>query len=76
MRDAIRILDRSDKEVMYVGLTLFSHLNVDDEYDVVRVQNARDSNARWLAAAWRFCPPRHICRRARAHANRSRTGMS
>jgi opacity protein-like surface antigen len=46
---------RSD--LMYgggVGVTLFRHLNLNAEYDVVRVQNARDSNVLWLSPVWRF----------------------
>ena len=37
-----------------LGVTFFHHLNVNAEYDVVRVQNARDSDVLWLGAAWRF----------------------
>lgn len=37
-----------------VGVTLVRHLNLNAEYDVVRVQNARSSNAFWLSGAWRF----------------------
>jgi hypothetical protein len=37
-----------------IGVTLFRHLNVNAEYDQVRVDNARNSNALWLATAWRF----------------------
>jgi len=37
-----------------VGVTFLDHLNVNAEYDVVRIQNASDSNAFWLSTAWRF----------------------
>ena len=37
-----------------IGITFLSHLNVNAEYDVVRIQNANDSNAFWLSTAWRF----------------------
>jgi Outer membrane protein beta-barrel domain len=36
------------------GLTFFQHLNVSAEYDGIRIVNARNSNALWLEAAWRF----------------------
>ena len=37
-----------------IGITFLDHLNVNAEYDVVRIQNAKDSNALWLSTAWRF----------------------
>jgi hypothetical protein len=37
-----------------MGLVLFEHLNVSAEYDGIRIDNARNSNALWLNAAWRF----------------------
>jgi hypothetical protein len=37
-----------------LGVTFFSHLNVNAEYDQIRVDNARHSNALWLDAGWRF----------------------
>jgi opacity protein-like surface antigen len=37
-----------------VGVTFFQHLNVNAEYDQVQVDNAHNSNALWLATAWRF----------------------
>ena len=47
--------DRSD--FIYgggIGVTLIGHLNISAEYDQIRLVNARDSNALWLGAAWRF----------------------
>ncbi len=47
--------DRSD--FIYgggVGVTFFSHLNINVEYDQIRLVNAQDSNVLWLGAAWRF----------------------
>jgi opacity protein-like surface antigen len=37
-----------------VGITFLRHLNINAEYDRVRVENASDSDALWLAAQWRF----------------------
>ena len=37
-----------------IGVTLIDHLNINAEYDVVRLQNANKSNAFWLSTAWRF----------------------
>jgi len=37
-----------------LGLTLIGHLNLNAEYDRIRIVNARDSDALWLGAAWRF----------------------
>jgi opacity protein-like surface antigen len=37
-----------------LGLTLFGHLNFNAEYDQIRMLYAKDSNALWLGAAWRF----------------------
>lgn len=37
-----------------VGVTFLRHLNVNAEYDRVRVEDAHDSDALWLAAQWRF----------------------
>jgi opacity protein-like surface antigen len=37
-----------------VGVTFLRHLNVNVEYDRVRVEDAHDSDALWLAAQWRF----------------------
>jgi opacity protein-like surface antigen len=37
-----------------IGATLFNHLNISAEFDVLDIQNARNSNAVWLNAAWRF----------------------
>jgi hypothetical protein len=37
-----------------LGLTLFNHLNVRGEYQVLNLQEYHNSNALWLSAAWRF----------------------
>ena len=37
-----------------IGITFLDHLNVNAEYDVVRIQDANNSNAFWLSTAWRF----------------------
>jgi OmpA-OmpF porin, OOP family len=37
-----------------LGVTFLRHLNVNAEYDRVRVENSNDSDALWLAAQWRF----------------------
>ena len=37
-----------------IGVTFFGHLNINAEYDQIRIVDARDSNAMWLSAAWRF----------------------
>jgi opacity protein-like surface antigen len=37
-----------------IGVTLIGHLNINAEYDQIRVTNAHNSNALWLGAAWRF----------------------
>ena len=37
-----------------LGITFLDHLNVNAEYDVVRVRDAKNSNALWLSTAWRF----------------------
>jgi opacity protein-like surface antigen len=37
-----------------VGVTLIDHLNVNAEFDGIRIENARNSNALWLSTAWRF----------------------
>jgi opacity protein-like surface antigen len=37
-----------------VGVTVFRHLNLNAEYDQVRLDNASHSNVLWLATAWRF----------------------
>lgn len=37
-----------------IGVTLIDHLNINAEYDVIRIQNANNSNALWLSTAWRF----------------------
>jgi len=37
-----------------VGVTLFRHLNLNIEYDQVRIENARNSNVLWLSPVWRF----------------------
>jgi opacity protein-like surface antigen len=37
-----------------LGITFLRHLNINAEYDRVRVENAHDSDALWLAAQWRF----------------------
>jgi Outer membrane protein beta-barrel domain len=37
-----------------LGVTFFGHLNVNAEYDQIRVTNAHNSNALWLGAGWRF----------------------
>ncbi len=37
-----------------IGITFFDHLNVNAEYDVIRIREANNSNAFWLSTAWRF----------------------
>lgn len=37
-----------------LGVTVMRHLNINAEWDRVRLDNARDSDALWLAAQWRF----------------------
>ena len=37
-----------------VGITLLRHLNLNIEYDQVRLTNARNSNVLWLSPVWRF----------------------
>jgi hypothetical protein len=37
-----------------LGVTLLGHLNINAEYDEIRIIDARNSNAFWLGAAWRF----------------------
>jgi hypothetical protein len=37
-----------------IGVTLLGHLNINAEYDEIRIIDARNSNAFWLGAAWRF----------------------
>ena len=37
-----------------IGVTLFRHLNVNLEYDGIRIENATDSTVLWLAANYRF----------------------
>jgi opacity protein-like surface antigen len=37
-----------------LGVTLLKHLNLNIEYDQVRVENARSSNVLWLSPVWRF----------------------
>jgi opacity protein-like surface antigen len=37
-----------------VGITFLEHLHVRAEYETVELQNAKNSDALWLSAAWRF----------------------
>jgi opacity protein-like surface antigen len=37
-----------------LGFTIGHHFNINAEYDRVRVENANNSDALWLAAEWRF----------------------
>jgi opacity protein-like surface antigen len=37
-----------------IGATFFRHLNVSAEYDGLRLENARNSDALWLNVGWRF----------------------
>lgn len=37
-----------------VGLTFFEHLHVRAEYETIEIKNAKNSDAFWLSAAWRF----------------------
>jgi opacity protein-like surface antigen len=37
-----------------VGLTLFEHLHARVEYEILDLDDAPNSNALWLSAAWRF----------------------
>ncbi len=37
-----------------LGVTLVGHLNLNLEYDQIRITNAHNSNALWVGAAWRF----------------------
>jgi OOP family OmpA-OmpF porin len=37
-----------------LGVTVLSHLNLRAEYEKVDVSHARDADAFWLSAAWRF----------------------
>ena len=37
-----------------IGTTFFDHLNIRAEYEKVDVSHAKDSDAFWLSAAWRF----------------------
>ncbi len=37
-----------------LGITFFQHLNANLEWDRVKVENANNSDALWLAAQWRF----------------------
>ncbi|MFT3906363.1 MAG: outer membrane beta-barrel protein [Steroidobacteraceae bacterium] len=37
-----------------VGITVLEHLNLRAEYERIEIDNAKDSNALWLGAAWRF----------------------
>jgi OmpA-OmpF porin, OOP family len=37
-----------------LGVTVLRHLNLNVEYDVLQVQNARNSNVLWLSTVWRF----------------------
>jgi hypothetical protein len=49
--------DHSRSNFIYgggLGVTLIGHLNINAEYDQIQVANARNSNALWLGAAWRF----------------------
>lgn len=49
--------DHSRSNFIYgggVGVTLIGHLNLNAEYDQIRIANAHNSNALWLGAAWRF----------------------
>jgi hypothetical protein len=37
-----------------LGVTLGHHFNINAEYDRIKLENAHDSDALWLAAQWRF----------------------
>jgi len=37
-----------------LGVTVMRHLNINAEWDRVRLENAHNSDALWLAAQWRF----------------------
>ncbi len=37
-----------------VGVTFFEHLHVRAEYETIEIRNAKNSDALWLSAAWRF----------------------
>jgi len=37
-----------------IGVTLFRHLNVNLEFDGIRIKNATDTTVLWLAANYRF----------------------
>jgi len=37
-----------------VGITVLEHLNLRAEYERIEIDNAQNSNALWLGAAWRF----------------------
>jgi hypothetical protein len=37
-----------------VGMTFIDHLHVRAEYETVDIDNAKNSDAFWLSAAWRF----------------------
>jgi opacity protein-like surface antigen len=37
-----------------LGVTLARHFNINAEYDRIKLENAHDSDALWLAAQWRF----------------------
>jgi opacity protein-like surface antigen len=50
-------LDDSDEDLAYgagLGITLFEHLNVRLEYEIIDVSAVDDANALWLSGAWRF----------------------
>jgi len=49
--------DSSREDFVYgvgLGFTFFEHVHVRAEYEWIDLQNAGDSDALWLSAAWRF----------------------
>jgi opacity protein-like surface antigen len=37
-----------------IGATILDHLHLRAEYEVIDIENAKNSNAIWVSAAWRF----------------------
>jgi opacity protein-like surface antigen len=55
--ESVRSLDDSRSDFAYgggVGITLFEHLHVRLEYELIDVSDLDESNALWLSGAWRF----------------------
>jgi Outer membrane protein beta-barrel domain len=51
------VVDESSEDLVYsagVGLTLFEHLNLNLEYEVIDISEFDESDAIWLSASWRF----------------------